>query len=487
MSAAAGRWKDESVRGDKIKWHSTVDEANDPLSVPIRQMKSILTKLQDRMKPKNNFFTKAAQVAHYAANGARYTQHSDVSPLVPTRRLTFILYLRETPKSSEPGGKLRLTTCTGTSVDIEPRMNRLVVFRSELIHQVLPTYFDRYAITLWAHNHQMFETRDYLKAATIPTIFVSVASYRDPDTNNTIVNLLESAAYPERVTVGVLYQDALEEPWKHSEIPGKYHNRIKSIMWPNEAAKGPVVARAAIQELLFKDEDYYMQIDSHMRFARNWDEALLNNITKCPVPQKSVLSTYPPPITDSTLIPVSGPILLRPTHFDDDGMLRIKGVTIDAPVPSQAPLSHMFVAAGFLFAPSQIIRDCPYDKSLECLFFGEEIILSLRLWTIGWNIYSPWSSNGYGTVCWHKWDRSYRRTFWQDFGKSDSHLESRAKSQQQILDWQTSSQTLVDGYGNTDDRSLSSFAKAAGVDFQLRRVELLTSLADARTNIDTPR
>jgi [Skp1-protein]-hydroxyproline N-acetylglucosaminyltransferase len=465
MGAASGHWKDESIRGDKIKWLTTTDnDVTDPLNAPIQYMKSVLGSLQARIRPRREFFTKAIQIAHYASNGTQYTQHSDVSPLVPTRRLTFILYLREPPHVSNPGGHLRLRTLMDTSIDIEPKMNRMVIFRSELLHQVLPAYFDRFAMTLWAHNRDTFDNREYLQAAMLPTIFVSIASYRDPDTNKTIVNLFDSATYPERVKVGVLYQDAKDEPWKHSQIPHKYQNCIKSMHWLNEDARGPLVARAVIQEQLYANEDYYMQIDSHMRFAKNWDEALLQNLSKCPDPHKSVLSTYPPSIIDDTLIPISGPVLLYPTHFDDDGMLRIKGAIVE---PSEAPRSHMFAAAGFLFSSAKFVYECPYDKTLEFLFFGEETLLALNIWIKGWRIYSPWSASGYGPICWHKWDRSYRRTIWQDFGNSASMITKRSVAQKKLHDYV---QQLKDENGNHHERTLSLFQEITGVDFQQHSV-----------------
>jgi hypothetical protein len=65
-------------------------------------------------------------------------------------------------------------------------------------------------------------------------------------------------------------------------------------------------------------------------------------------------------------------------NFGSDGMLRITG----KPVKSCSvfggggrPSKSMFVAAGFLFAPSELIREVPYDVSLKNLFFGEEVSL----------------------------------------------------------------------------------------------------------------
>lgn len=55
---------------------------------------------------------------------------------------------------------------------------------------------------------------------------------------------------------------------------------------------GPCVARYFASKL-WAGEQYFMQIDSHIWFAQNWDEKLRDMIVKAPS-SKPVLSTYPP-------------------------------------------------------------------------------------------------------------------------------------------------------------------------------------------------
>jgi hypothetical protein len=49
------------------------------------------------------------------------------------------------------------------------------------------------------------------------------------------------------------------------------------------------------------------------------------------------------------------------------------------------------------------VRDVPYDPHLPCLFWGEEILLSARAWTSGYDMYNPASS-----VCTHQYVRVER-------------------------------------------------------------------------------
>ncbi len=106
----------------------------------------------------------------------------------------------------------------------------------------------------------------------------------------------------------------------------------------------------------------------------------------------------------------SCPTLLCATHFDDDGMLRLKssrlqrvvatttdghggvGVGVSVGVVgsggdggrggggtgAEEPLVSFFWAAGFAFTTGDAIAACPYDVHHKSLFFGEEQVCPTR-------------------------------------------------------------------------------------------------------------
>ena len=63
------------------------------------------------------------------------------------------------------------------------------------------------------------------------------------------------------------------------------------------------------------------------------------------------------------------------------------GVWDDAQLeyPAFAP----FTAAGYFVAHSDFLHEVPFDPFLPWIFMGEEIIMSTRLWTSGYDIFSP--------------------------------------------------------------------------------------------------
>lgn len=100
------------------------------------------------------------QLACYPANQhARYHRHTDANadscPTSKERKVTCILYCNPA-WVEENAGCLRLTKAdhekgtAGSTVDIEPLGGRLLCFLSgAMMHEVLPTQADRFAVTAW--------------------------------------------------------------------------------------------------------------------------------------------------------------------------------------------------------------------------------------------------------------------------------------------------------------------------------------------------
>jgi SM-20-related protein len=87
------------------------------------------------------------QLACYPGGGAHYARHVDAPPGHKLRRVTGIVYLNPDWKP-EHGGQLRLHL--DPVLDVEPVLDRLVVFLSEKVpHEVLPAFDTRYAVTSW--------------------------------------------------------------------------------------------------------------------------------------------------------------------------------------------------------------------------------------------------------------------------------------------------------------------------------------------------
>ena len=125
-------------------------------------------------------------------------------------------------------------------------------------------------------------------------IFVSIASYRDPELLPTIKDLLENCSTPENLTICIGWQHSEEDTWDNLD---EYKNDPRFIILdiPYKEAKGVCWMRAEIQKH-YTDQEYYLQLDSHHRFLQDWDITLKDYIhyLQCKGYKKPLLSAYVP-------------------------------------------------------------------------------------------------------------------------------------------------------------------------------------------------
>lgn len=77
----------------------------------------------------------------YPGNGSHYNKHCD-NPLKNGRKLTCILYLNKEWKQSD-GGQLKMFHNDDNYILIDPLLNRLVIFWSDIrcLHEVFISFF----------------------------------------------------------------------------------------------------------------------------------------------------------------------------------------------------------------------------------------------------------------------------------------------------------------------------------------------------------
>ncbi len=245
------------------------------------------------------------------------------------------------------------------------------------------------------------------------SIFLSVATYRDENCFNTIYNAYGKAKNPEKLFVGLVQQNCHENcksgvlsNLTMVDVPpdddchklfcesdlGKYCDQIRVLNINEPESLGPYAARYFTSKLWY-GEPWFMQIDAHMTFATHWDSISIEMLKACPAP-KPVLSHYPPSHTvdldKRTKLPTSrlcGPVFA--TSDLESQIIRLEGAAVydkeKAPLPCFAP----FTAAGYFVAHSDFLREVPFDPFLPWIFMGEEIIMSSRLWTAGYDIFGP--------------------------------------------------------------------------------------------------
>jgi hypothetical protein len=293
-------------------------------------------------------------------------------------------------------------------------------------------------------------------------IFVSIASYRDPQLAPTVEDCLAKARWPENLRFGVCRQFGPEEPQFSRARDGRF--RVIDVDW--RESRGACWARHQVMRL-YDGEDYYLQLDSHHRFAVGWDALALEYLSIAGG-SRPLLTTYATPFQPGppeTLDP--SPMQINFDRFTEDGMVLCRPGAIPSVRGCARPRRARFLSAHFLFTIGRFVQDVPYDPDLY--FIGEEISLAIRAFTHGYDLFHP-----HQIVVWHEYTRDYRpNKHWSDHVKENGvtrewfDLDRKSKEKVKLL----LSKPRIGKHGLGSVRTLEDYESYAGIDFQRCKVQ----------------
>lgn len=293
------------------------------------------------------------------------------------------------------------------------------------------------------------------------TIFVQIASYRDPELKPTILDCVQKAKYPERVSFGICWQNCEKEREELTDFLYSL-SRTRIINVDFMESEGVCWARSLTQSL-YQGENYTLQIDSHMLFDKDWDVQLIEYLKNCES-IKPLLSCYPNNFQDRNLIKDLDrkPAVMHFNGTDNDGMVKFVAYNIEE---VEKPIRGWFLAAGFIFTLGQFCLECKYDPQLY--FHGEEISLGVRSYTKGYDVYYPPRN-----IIWHlyKIPGSYEKDsclHWKDHSRWWERDVISKKRVQQLLGQQDHNIDLGD-YGLGTVRTLDEYKKASSLNFKMK-------------------
>lgn len=285
------------------------------------------------------------------------------------------------------------------------------------------------------------------------TIYLSIAAYRDRECLATVRDAFEKADEAGRVFVGICEQnkEAAESCTDGLDVDMSH---VRSMRLDYTEAKGPTYARYLCANM-YQQEDYFLQIDSHTRFVKGWDSKLIAMLAKCPS-QKAVLTHYPHAYdVDSSEIKELVPVMCK-SKWNEDGLPTFEAVL--QPIHKAGLRQVPFCAGGLLFGRGSMITEVPMDPTLDFLFAGEEILLSARLYTHGFDCFTPDEN-----VMMHHYERHEGPRFWQDLSDYRSKQLKAIHRAKCLLGLATPDISLVDPYGMGQVRSLTQWWQFSGL------------------------
>jgi len=302
-------------------------------------------------------------------------------------------------------------------------------------------------------------------------IFIQIASYRDPELEKTVKSAIENASKPQNLVFGICRQyhpddgfDKLDEYRKDKRF------RILDVLYSE--SKGVCWARNQVQQL-YKGEKYTMQIDSHMRFEKNWDIEMINMVKQLQKKghKKPLLTSYVSSF-DPDNEPngrVREPWRMAFDRFIPEGAVFFLPETIPGWQTMTEPVTSRFYSAHYCFTLGEFSVEVPHDP--EYYFHGEEISIAARAYTWGYDLFHP-----HKVLIWHEYTRKGRTKQWDDDKQwVDRNNKSHKKNRQLFnMDGESSEGVDFGPYGFGSIRTLRDYEKYSGLLFERRAVQQYT-------------
>jgi hypothetical protein len=267
-------------------------------------------------------------------------------------------------------------------------------------------------------------------------IYVSIASYRDPFLQRTIDSLYCTADRPLNITVGCFVHAFTHDLETCTPV-----NRDGYKVFYDVEAPGSVFSVTACRNRCLKwlddSYDYVLQVDAHTAFDNGWDTYLIDFIegTGCKNPilsgALSSFGVYKDGTEIRDYVSAAKTFYLDPVDtkraYINASDLAPNG-TIVEPI-SGKPYAHgWYIAGHFIFAPTLYFKSIPQPEWV--LFWGEEVINSVRAFTAGWDVFIPKDIPLYHLD--ENLTRTGRPRLWEDF--PDGFFSRRDYTGNRIID-----------------------------------------------------
>jgi len=300
-------------------------------------------------------------------------------------------------------------------------------------------------------------------------IFIQIASYRDPELVKTIKSILENAKNPKNIRFGICRQYHPEDGFDSLE-EYKDDNRFRVIDILYTESKGVCWARNLTQTL-YEGEEYTMQIDSHMRFEKNWDSEFIKMIKQLQKDgfEKPLLTGYVSSFNpeNDPAERVKEPWRMVFDRFIPEGAVFFLPETIPGWEKLKKPIPARFYSAHFCFTLGQFSEEVQHDP--EFYFHGEEISIAVRAYTWGYDLFHP-----HKTLVWHEYTRNGRTKQWDDDPDwGNKNVRSHQKNRK-LFGMDGEGTMDMGKYGFGPIRTLREYEIYAGIRFDNRSVQQYT-------------
>lgn len=314
----------------------------------------------------------------------------------------------------------------------------------------------------------------YKKVKDNETIFIQIAAYRDPELLNTLEDLLKNSLNPDNLKICIAWQHSKEDKWDTLDLY-KDDPRFIILDFDYTESKGVCWARNQIQQH-YNGETYTLQLDSHHRFTKNWDEELIkmykqlqNKGHKKPLITSYLPSYFPDQDPKGRTQEVWKQDFNR---FTPEGYIFTYPSLIEGWQNLTEPVPARFYSAHFAFTTGQFCNEVKHDPQMY--FHGEEPSIAVRAFTWGYDLFHP-----HKIIAWHEYTRDGKVKQWdddQEWSEKDkaSHLRYRILHEMDGHTCSPCARKAIGEYYFGEERTLQDYELYAGVRFKDRKVQQYT-------------
>jgi hypothetical protein len=297
------------------------------------------------------------------------------------------------------------------------------------------------------------------------SIFVQIASYRDPQIVHTIQDMLLNVKNPKKLTICICNQYHPDDTFNLNAFRKDKRFIILDVLYSE--TKGACWARNQIQKY-YAGQDYTLQIDSHMRFIKHWDLQLIDMITNLKYNfEKPMLTSYVSSFNpeNDPASRVQEPWQMAFDRFIPEGTVFFLPETIPNWKQLTGPVRSRFYSAHFCFTLGQFCVEVPHDPNLY--FHSEEMSITVRAYTHGYDLFHP-----HRVLIWHEYTRKGRTKHWDDDKEWGKKNEASHRRNRILFGME---EGTIDDYGFGTIRTLADYEAYSGIRFKTRSVQQYTT------------
>jgi len=300
------------------------------------------------------------------------------------------------------------------------------------------------------------------------SIFIQIPSYRDYELPLTIKNAIDMASGSNSLVFGV--HNCISYPSEISleiDTPDWVEIRYLESIAPENI--GLQLSRYIANEQ-YSGEDFYLQIDSHMRFAKDWDLTAIKSLIKFKELgiDKPLLTGYPGNYWYSDSGEVRDRLNAQFTRISfQEFPDQFRGTLIPSQLASALPEGCGFTASvsgGAIFTIGEFALIKPNKK---IAFWGEEILIAARAFTHGFTLLAIDNQ-----FLWHLYygeggvEKNRRHHCWQDWPELWEKLDLESKEEVRRI----FTHRVIDDTALGSERSLEDYEVFAGLDFSTGKI-----------------